>query len=241
MLALACSGCVHRSPLLVPDQTKLIKSRDKYLKSNARAVQEQIRVAGTVGGLVVVPQTRSSAPVVIPADDPLNAAKTNPDALKGGESCIFVFRSTAAMEPEEISCQTLTLRVQEILASQAHEDQQEEKLSKLRSDLETLKQQVSDIAEALKHDEENIRNAQSDIKSLGTISATTANLVSFHEVQLKNAEKTLRSLVKGYNGVSKTVGENNRQIESLINDMNNSFSNVQQTLDEIQQRLGMIH
>src|SRR5579871_1851780 len=149
VLMLLLVDCAHRQPLVVPNQAKSINRENKELKPYAKPVQEQIQTAGSRSALVVAPREGTAAPVILPADDPIEITKLNLDAVTSGGSCYLVFKSDLAIPPVQFSCAYLAVRAKEALALQAHDEQQDKALSGLRSDLDGLKQEVLALSESV--------------------------------------------------------------------------------------------
>ena len=227
------TGCMHRNPLVVPGQAKLIQGQDKYLRPYAEPIQDKIRTAGTTAALVVTPVDHASAPLIIPADDPILATQANLDAVTTGGGCIFVFKSSLALTPQPLSCKLLVLRASGAMKAQSHEAQQDAELAEIRDGITGLSKQAATLQSA-------INSANTEIKADQTVLGAAMTLVRFHEAQLEKMERSLDLLAKGYKRTTEVVGKNNQQIDTMIADLNKAFAQIQNSLSQMKQKLGTI-
>lgn len=240
---LVLAGCVRNSPLLVPEQAKLMNVQNKELRPYAKPIQGTIRTAGTNSALVIT-QAKGNPPIVLPGDDPITLAQTNIDAVAAGNSCILVSKSTLAAAPIQLSCSSLAVRAKDALASQSRDEKQDADIVSLRNDLMALRTDLQTLEKSvdktLKIHDDSIASNRADIDKLAKVLAPTTNIVSFHETQLKKIESMLNTIGKRYQKTAETVGENNKQIESIITDLNSAFAQTRDKLDQIQRKLDTI-
>jgi ferredoxin-thioredoxin reductase catalytic subunit len=185
------------SPLVTRNQEKLMKAQEKYLKPYAESIQDKIRSAGTTAALIVIKQNEIP-PIILPADEPLVAAKMNLDALASGQACVFVFRNDIALMPQPYSCSLLTAQAKESLALREKEAQRDAALATLQNGLEMLKSQTSALdasikenAESLKRNEELLReNEQLIARSQESLVKDEENIKK-HAAALTKHEQSL--------------------------------------------------
>jgi hypothetical protein len=113
----------------------------------------------------------------------------------------------------------------------------------LAKDEEAIKKQEATIAkheQSLGNARQSLKRIENDNKSSQTTLGMTMKVVSFHQAELHNLEGSLQQLEKSYRAGINMMQKNNEQIDSIIANLNKSFNEVQQRLNEMNQRLDAI-
>lgn len=247
-------ACAPHRPLLVRDQSELIKKRNSQLRPYSEVVQQRIKASNSAAALVISDVGPDRPPTIIPTQDPLAAAVEHLPDLNTHATCFFVFERSLAIPPEEMSCSVLAAYANEIIENRksqleqkaalktlgARVDEIGDNLRDLRDQASSLSTQLRDEQRLIEQSSKAISNNRTDIDGLGNILGPTVGLVNFHEAQLKSLEKMLQLLITQYQKAADVIGTNNNQIDSLIKDINASFVQIKTSLDQIQQKLSTI-
>ncbi|MGB9332762.1 MAG: hypothetical protein WCB10_18500 [Steroidobacteraceae bacterium] len=137
------------------------------------------------------------------------------------------------MPPQPLSCSALVSEAKRASALEIRLQEDEALTTELRKRAtvsEASLQQQGDLA----------THIQSDLKGQQVLIGTTMKVVTIHQSQLTNMQQSLGILQSAYKTASDTIGANNKQLDSMIADLNSAFTKVQQQLDVIVQRLSTI-
>jgi hypothetical protein len=217
-LALGCTA----NPLLAPGQSKLIRMEEKALKSQSALIQTRISEAGTSQALVVISKDSPLPSAVVAGTDPYSAARQVLPAVNSGVDCIVVFRRDWPVRPQHLDCGQLSKEVS------------------VETALQELRERVASLDAALMREQDVLHSIQADQKDQQGLIGTIMKVTSLQNIQLSSLKQSLSTLIDAYKKTSETVGANNKQLDSMVSDLNGAFELVQQQLDQISQRLATI-